>query len=264
MTTSDDRRSRVETDTFGPIEVPAARYWGAQTQRSLQNFQIGSETKPPALVRALGIVKQAAARVNRELGMLDPRLADAIERAAQEVIDGKLADHFPLVVWQTGSGTQSNMNANEVIANRANELLGAPLGSKEPVHPNDHVNRVAVLQRHVSDGYAHRGRRAGPSPAAAGARAPARGAVGQEPGVRADHQDRPHAPAGRDPAHARPGVLGLRPPGALRHRSDQADPAAALGAGPGRHRGRHRPQRGAGLCRALRRGGRRGSRAFPS
>jgi fumarate hydratase class II len=141
MTTPDDQRSRVETDTFGPIEVPTTRYWGAQTQRSLQNFRIGTEIKPPALVRALGIVKQAAARVNRELGVLDPRLADAIERAAQEVIDGKLADHFPLVVWQTGSGTQSNMNANEVIANRANELLGAPLGSKEPVHPNDHVNR---------------------------------------------------------------------------------------------------------------------------
>jgi fumarate hydratase class II len=139
--TSDEQPHRVESDTFGPIEVPAARYWGAQTQRSLQNFRIGTETKPPALVRALGIVKQAAARVNRELGLLDPRLADAIERAAQEVIDGRFAQHFPLVVWQTGSGTQSNMNANEVIANRANELLGAPLGSKEPVHPNDHVNR---------------------------------------------------------------------------------------------------------------------------
>jgi fumarate hydratase, class II len=139
--TSDEQRHRVESDTFGPIEVPAARYWGAQTQRSLHNFKIGTETKPPALVRALGIVKQAAARVNRELGLLDPRLADAIERAAQEVIDGRFAEHFPLVVWQTGSGTQSNMNANEVIANRANELLGAPLGSKEPVHPNDHVNR---------------------------------------------------------------------------------------------------------------------------
>jgi fumarate hydratase class II len=138
---SDNRRSRVETDTFGPIEVPHDSYWGAQTQRSLQNFRIGSETKPEPLVRALGIVKQAAARVNRELGVLEPRLAEAIERAAQEVIEGKLAAHFPLVVWQTGSGTQSNMNANEVIANRANELLGAPLGSKEPVHPNDHVNR---------------------------------------------------------------------------------------------------------------------------
>jgi len=138
---SGDKRARVETDTFGPIEVPADRYWGAQTQRSLQNFRIGSETMPEPLVRALGIVKRAAARVNRDLGGLEPRLADAIMRAAQEVIDGKLAGHFPLVVWQTGSGTQSNMNANEVIANRANEILGAPLGSKSPVHPNDHVNR---------------------------------------------------------------------------------------------------------------------------
>ena len=133
--------SAVETDTFGPIEVPADRYWGAQTQRSLQNFRIGSETMPAPLVRALGIVKRAAARVNREQGALEPRLADPIMRAAQEVIDGKLAEHFPLVVWQTGSGTQSNMNANEVIANRANEMLGAPLGAKSPVHPNDHVNR---------------------------------------------------------------------------------------------------------------------------
>jgi fumarate hydratase class II len=138
---SDDRSVRVETDTFGPIEVPADRYWGAQTQRSLQNFRIGTERMPPPLVRALGIVKQAAARINREHGTLEPRLAEVIVRAAQEVIEGKLGDHFPLVVWQTGSGTQSNMNANEVIANRANEMLGAPLGSKSPVHPNDHVNR---------------------------------------------------------------------------------------------------------------------------
>jgi fumarate hydratase class II len=139
---SDDRSVRVETDTFGPIEVPADRYWGAQTQRSLQNFRIGTERMPPPLVRALGIVKQAAARINREHGTLEPRLAEVIVRAAQEVIEGKLGDHFPLVVWQTGSGTQSNMNANEVIANRANEMLGAPLGGKSPVHPNDHVNRA--------------------------------------------------------------------------------------------------------------------------
>jgi fumarate hydratase, class II len=138
---SRDRPVRVETDTFGPIEVPADRYWGAQTQRSLQNFRIGTETMPLPLVRALGIVKQAAAVVNREQGHLEPRLAVAIVRAAKEVVDGELAEHFPLVVWQTGSGTQSNMNANEVIANRANELLGAPLGGKSPVHPNDHVNR---------------------------------------------------------------------------------------------------------------------------
>jgi fumarate hydratase, class II len=138
---SDDRRVRIESDTFGPIEVAADRYWGAQTQRSLQNFRIGTETMPLPLVRALGIVKVAAARVNLEAGRLEPRLADAIARAAQEVMDGTLAEHFPLVVWQTGSGTQTNMNANEVIANRANELLGAPLGGKSPVHPNDHVNR---------------------------------------------------------------------------------------------------------------------------
>jgi fumarate hydratase class II len=139
---SEHRSVRVETDTFGPIEVPADRYWGAQTQRSLQNFRIGTEPIPQPLVRALGIVKQAAARVNREHGTLEPRLAEVIVRAAQEVIDGKLGEHFPLVVWQTGSGTQTNMNANEVIANRANEMLGAPLGAKSPVHPNDHVNRA--------------------------------------------------------------------------------------------------------------------------
>lgn len=132
---------RIETDSFGPIEVPADRYWGAQTQRSLQNFKIGGERMPPPLVRALGIVKKAAARANVALGQLDSGLADAIMRAADEVIDGTLIDHFPLVVWQTGSGTQTNMNANEVIANRAIELLGGVVGSKKPVHPNDHVNR---------------------------------------------------------------------------------------------------------------------------
>jgi fumarate hydratase class II len=132
--------TRTETDSFGPIEVPADRYWGAQTERSRQNFRIGADRMPIAIVHALGIVKLAAAQTNLELGLLDARLADAISRAAQEVIDGKLDDHFPLVVWQTGSGTQTNMNLNEVIANRANELLGGELGTKTPVHPNDHVN----------------------------------------------------------------------------------------------------------------------------
>jgi fumarate hydratase, class II len=132
---------RVESDTFGPIEVEAHRYWGAQTQRSLQNFKIGGERMPAPLVRALGIVKLAAARVNVRLGALEPKIGEAIGRAAQEVMDGKLTDEFPLVVWQTGSGTQSNMNANEVIGSRANELLGGERGGKEPVHPNDHVNR---------------------------------------------------------------------------------------------------------------------------
>ena len=132
--------TRTETDTFGPIEVETDRYWGAQAQRSLGNFKIGWEKQPLPVVRALGIVKRAAAEVNRDLGRLDPKLADAIVAAAQEVIEGKLDAHFPLAVWQTGSGTQSNMNANEVISNRAIEMLGGEMGSKKPVHPNDHVN----------------------------------------------------------------------------------------------------------------------------
>jgi fumarate hydratase class II len=133
-------KSRTETDTLGPIEVPADRYWGAQTQRSLENFRIGVERMPRPLIRALGVVKRAAAEVNHAQGLLDAKRMRAIVKAAQDVIDGKLDDHFPLVVWQTGSGTQTNMNMNEVIANRANEILGCKLGAKTPVHPNDHVN----------------------------------------------------------------------------------------------------------------------------
>ena len=132
--------TRTETDSFGAIEVAAEKYWGAQAERSLQNFRIGWEKQPLPIVRAMGIVKRAAADVNMALGKLDPKLGNAIVQAAQEVIEGKLDDHFPLSVWQTGSGTQSNMNANEVISNRAIELLGGERGSKKPVHPNDHVN----------------------------------------------------------------------------------------------------------------------------
>jgi fumarate hydratase, class II len=156
--------TRSETDSFGPIDVPADRYWGAQTERSRQNFRIGQDRMPMALVHALGIVKLAAAKTNRELGLLDARRTAAITRAAQEVIEGKLDDHFPLVVWQTGSGTQTNMNLNEVIANRANQMLGGELGAKKPVHPNDHVNmsqssndsfptamHIAAAQRIVAD-----------------------------------------------------------------------------------------------------------------
>src|ERR1700722_6311553 len=139
-TTSQSGPTRSETDSFGPIEVPADRYWGAQTERSRQNFRIGQDRMPMPIVHALGLVKLAAAETNLELGLLDQRRARAIIRAAREVIDGKLDDHFPLVVWQTGSGTQTNMNLNEVIANRANVLLGGKLGAKQPVHPNDHVN----------------------------------------------------------------------------------------------------------------------------
>ena len=158
------RSTRSETDSFGPIEVAADRYWGAQTERSRQNFRIGQDRMPMPIVRALGIVKLASAETNRELGLIDARRARAIVRAAREVIDGKLDDHFPLVVWQTGSGTQTNMNLNEVIANRANEMLGGELGAKKPVHPNDHVNmsqssndsfptamHIAAVQRIVAD-----------------------------------------------------------------------------------------------------------------
>src|SRR5438034_1232409 len=133
-------KTRTEIDTFGPIQVAADRYWGAQAERSLGNFKIGWEKQPLPIVRALGIVKRAAAEINMELGLLDKKIGEKIVAAAQEVIDGKLNDHFPLAVWQTGSGTQSNMNANEVISNRAIEMLGGAMGSKKPVHPNDHVN----------------------------------------------------------------------------------------------------------------------------
>src|ERR1700692_2072028 len=155
---------RSETDSFGLIDVPADRYWGAQTERSRQNFRIGADRMPMAIVHALGIVKLASAETNRQLGLLDQRRTRAIVRAAREVIDGKLDEHFPLVVWQTGSGTQTNMNLNEVIANRANQLLGGELGAKKPVHPNDHVNmsqssndsfptamHIAAVERIVAD-----------------------------------------------------------------------------------------------------------------
>ena len=132
--------TRTETDSFGPLKVPSDKYWGAQTQRSLKNFPIGWERQPVAIIRALGVIKQAAATVNMAHGKLDKKRGKAIVRAAKEVVSGKLDDHFPLVVWQTGSGTQSNMNANEVIANRAIEMMGGEIGSKDPVHPNDHVN----------------------------------------------------------------------------------------------------------------------------
>ncbi len=132
---------RIESDSFGELKVPADKYWGAQTQRSLQNFPIGHETMPRPVIRALGVIKRAAAQANMELKNLDPRIGEAIVQAATEVMEGKFDDNFPLKVWQTGSGTQTNMNANEVIANRAIEILGGTIGSKDPVHPNDHVNR---------------------------------------------------------------------------------------------------------------------------
>ena len=135
-------KTRTETDSFGPLEVPGDKYFGAQTARSLINFPIGEETMPAPMIRALGVIKRCAAIANERLGNLDAKIADAIVRAATEVAENKLDEHFPLSVWQTGSGTQSNMNTNEVVSNRAIELLGGEIGSKDPVHPNDHCNRA--------------------------------------------------------------------------------------------------------------------------
>ena len=157
--------TRIERDSMGEIEVPADRYWGAQTQRSLQNFRIGGERMPEPLIRALGLQKKAAALANIALGELDQRIGEAIVAAADEVIAGELDDHFPLVVWQTGSGTQTNMNANEVIANRASEMLGGAVGC-EPAGPSQRPRQPwPVVQRFLPDGDAHcrgqRNRRAG-------------------------------------------------------------------------------------------------------
>ena len=141
MTKTTSQNTRTETDSFGPLKVPADKYFGAQTARSLINFPIGSETMPPSVIRALGIIKRSAALANKKANNLDAKTCKAIVKAASEVAEGKLNDHFPLSIWQTGSGTQSNMNSNEVISNRAIEILGGEIGSKDPVHPNDHVNR---------------------------------------------------------------------------------------------------------------------------
>ena len=202
--------TRTETDSFGPIEVPADSYWGAQTERSIENFPFGAnEQMPLEIVHALGFVKQAAARVNARLGLLEPQIAEAIQQAAEEVARGDLDGQFPLVIWQTGSGTQSNMNANEVIAGRANEMLTGKRGGKEPVHPNDHVNKSQSSNdsfptaMHVA---AARAIHAKLLPAING-HARQTGRAGQALGR--DRQDRPHAFAGCDAADAGPGILRL-------------------------------------------------------
>ena len=207
--------------------MPADRYWGAQTQRSLENFRIGTERMPRPLIRALGIVKRAAAEVNHSLSCSTRGARDAIVEAAQEVIDGKLDDHFPLVVWQTGSGTQTNMNVNEVIANRANEMLGGKLGAKSPVHPNDHVNMSQSSNdcfptaMHIAavEEIAHR-----LDPALAHLQ----DALQTKAKAFAAHrQDRPHPPAGRHAADARPGILRLCRAGRKRHRPQSPGAASS-------------------------------------
>ena len=227
MTTRAKKSTRTETDTFGPIEVAADRYWGAQAQRSLGNFKIGWEKQPLPIVRALGIVKRAAAEANMALGRLDPKIGDAIVQAAQEVIEGKLDDHFPLVVWQTGSGTQSNMNANEVISNRAIEMLGGEMGSKKPVHPNDHVN----MSQSSNDTYPTAMHIACAEEIVHGC-CPAlqklRNALNDKAQAWADiiKIGRTHT-QDATPLTLGPGVLRLRPAGRERHRAHRADAAGA-------------------------------------
>ena len=210
---------RIERDSFGDIAVPSWAYWGAQTERSRENFPIGGDRMPIEIVHALARIKLAAAKVNAKKGLLEAEIADAISAAAREVIDGKLDEHFPLVVWQTGSGTQTNMNVNEVIANRANEMLGAPRGSQDRrCIPNDHVN----LGQSSNDSFPTAIHIAGAlddlAAAAARRRAAAHRAERQGGEIRPYRQDRPHPSAGCDAGDARPGIFRLRGAGRIRAR----------------------------------------------
>ena len=233
--------TRTESDSMGPIEVPNDRYYGAQTARSLIHFDIGDDVMPRELIRAFGILKKAAAEVNRDLGKLPEDKAKLIVQAADEVIAGKLDDHFPLRVWQTGSGTQTNMNANEVISNRAIELAGGAMGSKKPIHPNDDVNMSqssndtfpTAMHIAAAEEVKHR-LLPGVAELRDALEAKARGVQGHR-------QDRPHAPDGCRAAHARPGVLRLRGAARLRHgvprdaccRGSTSWPSAARPSAPG-------------------------------
>jgi hypothetical protein len=249
--------TRTETDSFGPIEVPGDCYWGAQTQRSIDNFPFGPrEQMPIEIVHALGFVKQAAARVNARIGGLDAELAEAVQQAAGEVASGALDDQFPLVIWQTGSGTQSNMNANEVIASRANEILTGKRGGKSPVHPNDHVNQGQSSNDSFPTAMHVACSDRGQSPPAARAETDPPAPIGEGERLGSHRQDRPHAPPGRDSADARAGILRLCGADRGRHRAGRGSAAARASARAGRNRGRHRTQRAEGLRRGFRRGDR--------
>ena len=242
---------RVEKDSMGEVRVPADAYWGAQTQRAVENFPVSGQRFPRRFLEALGLIKWAAAKANQELGLLDARRADAITAAAEEVIAGTLDDHFPVDIFQTGSGTSTNMNANEVIANRADELLGEARGSKA-VHPNDHVNNgqssndVIPTAIHVSALLAIRDDL---EPALVRARGFARGQGGA---VRRDAQGRPDAPDGRHADHARSGVRRLRAADRERDPGPRLCADPARGAGARRHRGRNGDQRGRAVRRHAR------------
>ncbi len=240
---------RKETDSIGEIEVPHDRYWGAQTQRSLKYFSIGTELIPIELIHAYGLLKIAAAQANQDLGLLAKDECALIVQAAEEVAEGKLDDHFPLHVWMTGSGTQSNMNVNEVISNRAIEIAGGTMGSQGPDPPQRPCEHVAVVERHLPDGDAH-GRRDPDGEAAypRGARA-ARRARRQGEGLGRDRQDRPHPPAGRGAADARAGVFRLRRDAGREPRPHGLRAQGRLQARARRHRRRHGNQRAPGFRR---------------
>ena len=235
-------QTRTETDSFGPLEVPADKYWGAQTQRSIMNFPIGWEKQPIAIVRALGVIKKACAQANVASGKLDATLGNAIIQAAGEVVDGKFDDNFPLVVWQTGSGTQSNMNANEVIANRAIEILGGVIGSKDPVHPNDHCNMgqssndTFPTAMHISTAMTARDVLL---PGLEKLHAACRQKCEEFDGIikigRTHTQD-------ATPLTLCAGIFRLHPSGRHGHPAGQGRAGADLRTGAGRHRRRHRPE----------------------
>ncbi len=247
--------SRTETDSIGSIEVPADRYWGAQTQRSLHHFSIGdpaADRMPMEVVRALALLKKAAAMENADRGLLDRSLADLIVAAADEILAGALDDHFPLFVWQTGSGTQTNMNVNEVISNRAIEMAGGELGSKAPVHPNDHVNLsqssndTFPTAMHIATAMQLAERLLPVRPCAA------RRARCEVDRLGRHREDRSDPSAGRGPAHPRARVLRLRRPARRRPRADRADAPPPLRARDRRDRRRHRPQRAGRVRRRVR------------
>ncbi len=238
---------RTEHDSMGALQVPADRYWGAQTARSLKHFSIGTDVMPIGVCRAYGVIKEAAAIVNRDAGRLDPTHRRRIIEAAREVASGDLDDHFPLHVWQTGSGTQTNMNVNEVIANRAIQLLGGTIGSKNPVHPNDHVNMgqssndTFPTAMHVSALSGHRRSRA------AGIARLATDHQGQGRGVDGNRQDRPDTFARRRAADRRAGMVRLCRATGLRRRRDRGSKAGPAGTRGGRHCRWHGPHRPGGI-----------------
>ena len=239
---------RLEKDSFGEIEVPADRLWGAQTERSRRFFRISGERMPLPVVYALARVKKAAAAVNAALGLLDAAKADAIQRAAKEVLDGRHDAEFPLMVWQTGSGTQTNMNVNEVLANRASELLGGERGPKRLVHPNDDVN-MGQSSNDVFPTAMHMAAASALLDVVSSLAGPQDHARGQEQGIRAHREDRTNAPAGCNAAYAGPGVLRLRRAARIRAARNPRHRGGVTRSCDRRHRGRDGTEHAPGIRR---------------